>query len=435
MRYVVVGLHAAGRSACAWLREADPTAEIAGVDPSPTPLYSRPLISYALAGDMSAQAMNVAGDAYWADLGVTLARDRAVSLDAERGRLLLASGQSLPYDRLLLACGARPRPAGANGPLGGALADEVCFFRGRGDLERILARVVPGGAAAVLGGGLVGFKLTMGLIKRGMSVSLIVASPRPLALNVDEYVGGWVGERLANTPGVTLMTSTSVVSVDAGAEAGGRSGTGGHRPLRLRLDTGESLEVDLVAAGKGVLPETGWLADSGLEMDYGVLADGFLRTTDERIYAAGDLAQAPDVVHGDRRVNAVWPVAVEQGRVAALNMAGVRTPYGGTMAMNSIPVFGSLMVSVGAVNPALTRGCEFVLADTPKGSYLKLVFREDRLVGAVGLDAPPRLGELACAVRQGFRRRDLPGWWLGNAKHAAPLAAPGGYLARNAFLG
>ena len=425
MRYVVVGLHAAGRSACMWLRKADRTAEIVGVDPAPAPLYSRPLISYALAGEMTPAAMNVAGEDFWADLGVTLARERAISLDPGRGSLVLASGRTLVYDRLLLACGAIPRPVEAGGPLTG----EICFFRGRTDLERILNRVRPGGTAAVLGGGLVGFKLTVGLLKRGMAVTLIVASPRPLALNVDEHVGGWVGERLRNTPGVTLMTSTSVTSVESGAEAGSS------RPLRLLLDTGGFLDVDLVAAGKGVAPETGWLSHSGLECDYGVLSDGFLRTCDERIYVAGDLAQAPDVVFGDRRTNAIWPVAVEQGRVAALNMAGVKTPYAGTMAMNAIPVFGSRMVSVGAVNPALTRDCEFVVADGPRDSYLKLVFRENRLVGAVGLDAPPRLGELACAVKRGLNRRELPGWWLSNPKNAAPLAVPGFSLARNAGLG
>lgn len=421
MRYVVVGLHAAGRSACAWLRKADKTAEIVGVDPSPVPVYSRPLISYALAGDMAPEAMNVAGESFWADLGVTLVKEKAASLEPGRGSLVLASGRELAYDRLLLACGSRPRSA----DVGGALSGEVCFFRGRRDLERILAQVAPGGMAAVLGGGLVGFKLTMGLLRRGMSVTLIVASPHPLSLNVDEYVGAWVGERLKNTPGVTLLTSTSVTSVEAGLS----------RPLRLALDTGGFLDADLVAAGKGVLPETGWLSGSGLECKYGVLADNRLRTSDERVYVAGDLAQAPDLVHGDRRINAIWPVAVEQGRVSALNMAGVKAAYAGSMAMNAIPVFGSRMISVGMVNPAHTRDCEFALADGPRGSYLKLVFREGRLVGAVGLDAPVRLGELAFALKRGLRRRDLPDWWLGNPKNAAPLAAPGVCLAQNARLG
>lgn len=65
MRYVIVGLHAAGRSACAWLRRADPAAEIVGVDPAPLPVYSRPLISYALAGEMTPEAMTVADDAFF----------------------------------------------------------------------------------------------------------------------------------------------------------------------------------------------------------------------------------------------------------------------------------------------------------------------------------------------------------------------------------
>ncbi len=421
MRYVVVGLHAAGRSACAYLRRADPAAEIVGVDPAPLPVYSRPLISYALAGEMPPEAMTVADDAFFQSLGVTLVRERAVALDVGRGTVGLASGREVAYDRLLLACGAGPRPAGVEGPL----CHEVCFFRGRTDLARIMDRVRPGGVAAVLGGGLVGFKLTMGLLARGMSVHLIVASPRPLALNVDEYVGDWVGRRLADTPGVTLRTSTSVHEVEAGVA----------RPLRLCLNTGECLEVDLAAAGKGVIPRIQWLADTGLDLDQGVLADGFLRTADERIYAAGDVAQVPDMVHGDARINAVWPVAVEQGRVAALNMAGVRAAYPGTLAQNAIPVFGSRLISVGAVNPAFTAGAESVEADGPRGSYLKLVFRDHRLIGAVGLNAPPRLGELAFAIRRGLARRDIPDWWLHNPKNAAPLAAPGGTLAGNARLG
>ena len=420
MRYVVVGLHAAGRSACMWLRKVDRTAEIVGLDPSPLPVYSRPLISYVLAGEMAPRDMEVAGDGFWKELGVTVLGERAVGLDPARGSLQLASGRSLTYDRLLLACGARPRPASLDGPLAG----QVCFFRGRRDLERILGRVRPGGAAAVLGGGLVGFKLTMGFLKRGMDVTLIVTSPRPLSLNVDSHVGNWVGERLKNTPGVTLLTSTSVKRVEAGTRAA----------LRLDLDTGQSLEVDIVAAGKGVVPETGWLSDSGLECDYGVVTDHFLRTADERVYAAGDLAQAPDLVHGDTRVNAIWPVAVEQGRVAALNMAGIKAAYAGSMAMNAIPVFGSKMISVGAVNPSLTRGCDEVTTGGFASGYLKLVFRGQRLIGAVGLDAPPRLGELAFAIRRGLRRRDIPSWWLTNPKQAAPLAAPGGFLARNARL-
>ena len=421
MRHVVVGLHAAGHSACPWLRQADKTAEIIGVDPSPLPVYSRPLISYVLAGEMDPRGMSVADDGFWERLGVSILADKAVGLDAGWGRLFLASGKELAYDRLLLACGARPRPV----EVAGDAAGEVCFFRGRRDLDNVLARVRPGGVAAVLGGGLVGFKLTMGLLKRGMRATLIVTSPRPLSLNVDAHVGQWVGERLQNTPGVTLLTSASVTSID----------TGTARPLRLVLDSGATLDVDLVAAGKGVLPNTGWLAGSGLECEYGVLADSSLRTSDERVFVAGDLAQAPDIVHGDRRTNAVWPVAVEQGRVAALNMAGLAAGYAGSLAMNAIPVFGSRMISVGLVNPSLTRGCDFVDVGTPRGSYLKLVFREDRLVGAVGLDAPPRLGELAFAVKRGLRRRDIPAGWLANAQNAAPLAAPGGCLAGNVRLG
>ena len=83
MRYVVVGLHAAGRSACMWLRKVDKSAEIIGIDPSPLPVYSRPLISYVLAGEMAPRDMVVAGDGFWKEQGVTVLADRALALDPE----------------------------------------------------------------------------------------------------------------------------------------------------------------------------------------------------------------------------------------------------------------------------------------------------------------------------------------------------------------
>ncbi|WP_428559876.1 MAG: hypothetical protein ACP59X_15245 [Solidesulfovibrio sp. DCME] len=95
MRYVVVGLHATGRSACMWLRKVDKSAEIVGLDPSPLPVYSRPLISYVLSGEMALPDMDVATDGFWKDLGVSVRGERAVALDPGRGRLELASGESL----------------------------------------------------------------------------------------------------------------------------------------------------------------------------------------------------------------------------------------------------------------------------------------------------------------------------------------------------
>lgn len=418
MRFVIVGLHAAGRSACHWLRRVAPDAEIIGVDPEPGPPYARPLISYVLDREIEPLAMNLADAGYWDRLGVSVFAERAVGLDPNRKRLTLASGRELAYDRALLACGAAPRLV----PLQGEAASEICYFRGRADLQRVLARVKPGGLAAVLGGGLVGFKLTMGLLKRGMRVVLLVASPRPLALNVDEYVGEWAGKQLAATDGVELRTRSEVVSASF-APSGG---------LRLTLADGGSLDADLVAAGKGVVPELGWLAAAGLKVNDGVLVDARLQTSAEDVFAAGDVVEAWDLAHEAPRVNAIWPMAVEQGRIAALNMAGVKTAYDGSLAMSAIPLFGRHMVSVGAVNPRFTEEAAYVLADTPRGSYLNLVFRENRLIGAIGLNAAPRLGELAWAVRRRLRPCDIPSLWRSNPVNAAPLADRSLYTARNA---
>jgi nitrite reductase (NADH) large subunit len=411
MRYVVVGLHAAGRSACAWLRRLAPQAEIVGVAPRPDPPYARPLISHVLAGEVDQSLLFLKETDFFDQHGVTLCRERAVALDPNRRAVTLASGRELVYDALLVATGSSPRPAGVAGPAAG----DILYFRGRTDLEKVLAAVRPGGVAAVLGGGLVGFKLTCGLLARGMAVTLMVASPRPLSLNVDKDAGTIIGRMLADQPGVTLLTGVSVCCMEPGRQ----------RRFRLTLSDDSVHEVDLVAAGKGVVPATDWLAGSGIEATDGIPCDAFLETAAPGVFVAGDAALTTDVSLGEPRLNAIWPMAVEQGRYAAANMVGRRTPYPGSLSQNAVPVFASMMISVGTVNPRYTAGCTFLPVEPGRGRYLNLVFREDRLIGAVGLNAPPRLGELAFAVRKGLLRRDIPATWLHNPAGAAPLAASG----------
>jgi NAD(P)H-nitrite reductase large subunit len=411
MRFVVIGLHAAGRSACAWLRRLSPDAEILGVDPRPDPPYARPLISHVLAGEVDPGLLFLKETDFFDRHGVTLCREKATSLDPDRRVVTLASGRELPYDAALIATGSVPRPAGVDGPSAG----DIRYFRGRSDLDKVLADVRPGGMAAVLGGGLVGFKLTCGLLARGMNVTLLVTSPRPLSLNVDATAGSLVGNMLACRPGVTLMTNVSVVCMEPGTS----------RRHRLTLSNGTVHEVDLVAAGKGVIPATDWLTGTGLATAEGVPADAYLQTAAPDVYVAGDAALTTDLSLGEQRLNAIWPMAVEQGRYAAVNMAGGRVAYPGSLSQNAVPVFESMMISVGTVNPRYTAGCDFeTVASGPRG-YLNLVFRDDRLIGAVGLDAPPRLGELAAAVRRGLKRGDIPANWLRNPAGAAPLAAAG----------
>jgi len=405
MRYVVVGLHAAGRSACHWLKKLDPQAEIIGIDPSASPAYARPLISYVLDEELPWDKLEKHVPVYWPKDGIQILPEKAVSLDPGRKEIFLDSGRKVAYDRLLLCTGSTPRQVRVKGD-----KDAICYFRGRKDLKKVLDRVTPGGVAAVLGGGLVGFKLTMGLIVRKMKINLIVSSPRPLALNVDEYVGDKLGEKLSSLPDVDLFTSTSVTAIEPGQK----------RKLKLILDTGQDLEVDLVAAGKGVIPNTSWLEGSGLETDYGLLVDDYLKTNVDDVYAAGDIAQAYDLLLEQKNVNAIWPVAVEQGRVAAYNMAGFKMKYPGSMSMNAIPVFDSHMISVGLVNPRYTKDCTSMTFSDKNGAYLNLIFREQRLIGAIGLNATPRLGELAYAIKQRLKQNQIPTTWI-ERSNSAPI--------------
>ena len=431
MRYVIAGLHAAGRSACAWLRRLDPGAEILGLDPEAAPAYARPLISHVLAGEIEPGLLDLAEADPFAALGVTVVPERAVALAPDRREITTESGRTLAYDRLLLATGASPRKVEmtGGGRPGAHPVVRPAGWPGRSAISGA-GRTSPGSRTASNPGawpwswaaGLVGFKLTVGLLARRMRVRLIVSSPPA------------PGPERGRVPGRDHRTEPG--------RAAGRGAVHQHLGHGRGAGPGAPLPAGFEHRGRGgggpgggrkrgVVPAVGWLAGTGLDDREGIPVDERLKTAAPDVYAAGDLARAYDVALGAPQVNAIWPLAVEQGRIAAWNMAGKDAPYPGGLAMNSIPMFGGHLVSVGAVNPRYTAGCEGLALEPRKGSYLKLVFRENTLVGAVGFNAAPRLGELAWAVRQGLTRERIPRAWLTNTVNAAPLAAATWGLAQN----
>lgn len=284
-----------------------------------------------------------------------------VSLDTSDREALLADGDRLPFDWLLIATGASPKlPAVQGVDLAG-----IFVLRSLDDADAISAWVKPGQKALVLGGWLVGLKAAEALCQRGMKVRIAVSSGRILSQMLDDHGAELVLKQLESKR-YEFLLNTEV------QEFYGRRQVEG-----VTLNSGEKLPVDLVVVAKGVDPETSFLQGSGIKLNRGVIVDNFLQTNIPGIYAAGDVAETPDRLQGSFRVKALWGNAVEQGKAAARNMAGYNFAYRGSKSLNSLKIEEVGIISGGIVYPG-GEGCVVhACRDEFNKLYRKLVVRHD----------------------------------------------------------
>jgi len=366
---LVVGSSAAGIAACEAAREHAPECSITLVTADACPQYSRPLLPYVLAGRIGPPEMNWRADGYLEnELGVRVMRGvRATRLKSDAGAVALDHGAELTFDRLILATGAR----GATLSIPGANLAGVCAFRNLADLETIDRLAGPGRRAVVLGGGNVGLQACEALRARGMNVTVVVTSPHLLSQMVDAEAGRRVGELFVRH-GLDVRTGHDAIEI-----------VGEGRVEGVRLDDGELIGADLVIVGKGIRPNVEWLRGSGIKIARGIVVDLCGRTSLPGIFAAGDCAEAIDPLTGRSSISGIWPVAYEMGRAAGSTAVGVERPSGGALRMNASRFFGEPIISIGEVCPERLEGATAQILACREGVYRKLVYRRDRLAGAL----------------------------------------------------
>ncbi|MFE7241135.1 NAD(P)/FAD-dependent oxidoreductase [Streptomyces sp. NPDC057580] len=289
-RVVVVGNGIAGLTAADTLREAGFDGELTIVGDEPHPAYSRPALSKALlldGDDMSSHELPPAGHGATELLGV-----RATGLDPERRIVTLDDGSALPYDRLVLATGSRARRLSE--------LPEEFTLRGLDDALRLRGRLTDRPSVVVVGGGALGMEIASGCLAAGCRVTL-VSQGVPLITQLGPYLAD-VFVKAALDLGLTLVETGSARLEQRAGEA------------RVVLDDGAVLEADILLTAVGDVPNTEWLADTGLTAKGVVPVDsrGLVRPD---VAAVGDLAAFP-TPHGLRRVP-LWSSAIEQAKVAA----------------------------------------------------------------------------------------------------------------------
>jgi len=368
MKYVIIGNSAAGIGAAEAIRQSDKESPLTIISDEPEHTYSRALISYELAGWINKGRLELRPPEFYDENNIKrMLGQRAVKIDVANKEIELKDGDRIPYDKLLLATGGSPQKTGIEGED----RKGVFGFRTYADLMKIYDTVKSAKSGVVLGGGCVGLQAASGLHHHQVETTIVIASPHLLSQVADPECGDFFQE-LFEQNGVHVRTRTKPVEFK-----------GGDTIESVVFDDGTELPAQIVIVGKGVKPNTQLAEDTRIEVDWGILTDDHMQTGEPDILAAGDVALTQDRVTCESTVNAVWPCAYEQGRVAGMNMAGNKARYDGSMRMNAADFFGISFVSIGVVKPRVDGYDMHTYFNKDRKLYRKLVFKDEKLVGAV----------------------------------------------------
>lgn len=389
-RLVIVGASLAGLRAGQAARTAGFEGELVMVGDERHLPYTRPPLSKELlAGEHSVDRVSLPCDKLDAEWRLGVA---AASLDRRRGCVVLADGEEIAYDRLIVATGSQAR----SWPGPGAELEAVHVLRDLDDALALRAAFDEQPRVAIVGAGFIGCEVAQTARKAGLEVTLIDVAATPM-LPLGSELGTWCAD-LHRDHGVDLRLGTGV------------AGLLGHgRVEAVELIDGERVPADVVVIGLGAIPNTEWLAGSGLQLDPGLACDATLTAAGApEILGAGDIVSWPHVLaDGDAIRIEHWTVAAEQGKLAgsnALISPAERKPY------DAPPYFWSDQYDVKIQALGLPGRAERleVLEASPDGS--RIVYGGERggqLVGVITINAARRLGFYRQALSDRLPFEDL----------------------------
>ncbi|MCW3999969.1 MAG: FAD-dependent oxidoreductase [Candidatus Bathyarchaeota archaeon] len=385
-KYVVIGASAACLGAIEAIREDDPIGTLVAISDEPCPHYSRPMISDFVSGKADLNKMKCRNDEFWKQKNVqAIFGKKATALDLAAKAVTLEDGEKIFYEKLLLATGGKPFVP----KMEGQEKDGVFTFTTIKDAQRVSEKIaaINAKSAVVIGAGLIGLSVTDALSKRGLKVTMVELQEKILSLLLDPKASDMV-EAVVRAAGVNIVTGQSVQKIIGKPDNDGAVGG-------VVLTKGETVPCDLVIVAIGVIPRTELVAGTEVKTNRGIVVDNTMQTNVPGVYASGDVAEAYDFVLGQNRLLPLWPLAIEEGRVAGYNMAGQKTLYNGGTNMSSLKYFGIPIVSIGLANPKDDPSLEvLVKADASSKVYKKLVLKNNVIVGMTMVNCIERAGTL-----------------------------------------
>jgi len=384
-RHVMIGSGPAAMTAAETIRGLDADAEIVIVSAEGHGYYSRPGLAYYLAKEVPEEGLFPFSPQDFARLDLHLLHDRAVRVSPAAHRVTLESGHELPYDRLLIATGSRAIPV----DVPGARLDGVTKLDDLDDVRDLIRRSRTAKAAVVIGGGITAIEIVEGLRAHKVHVHYFMRKDHYWSDVLSDSESHIVEEGL-RAQGVEIHFFARLAQII------GRDG----RVVGVETEDGQKIACDLVAVAFGVLPQMELPKAAGLDCGRGILVDRYLRSSDNDIFAAGDLAEVGDASSERRTIEVLWSSAVAKGRIAGLNMAGEPVhAYEAAAPLNVTRLAGLKITIMGTVGSGkdsdlegIARGGSetwhrlgdaTVMESQIGEAHVRLVFGEHTITGAV----------------------------------------------------
>lgn len=392
LNYVIVGGGIAGNAAAEAIREVDNAGSIVILTDELQRPYDRvPLSKTYLTGNLR-RAPYLHHAEYYKQRDIEIRTDCGVkSINVDEKVVTDVNGNRIPYDRLLMATGGRPRPL----EISGNELEGIFYLRTLDDAAKIRGALKDASCATVVGGGFIGCEVASSLAAVGLEVRLVEVMPYLMYRVLDRGTAEWLTSRLKDA-GVHLVVNAEVVGFSGDA-----------RVEKVLIKDGRTWSTDLVVVGVGMIPNAEVVERAGFLVDNGVVVDEYLETSVPGVYAAGDVANYYCSVYGRHLRVEHWDSAIAQGRRAGMNMAGQRDRYDG------LPYFFSRFSTVNITGVGTITGWERCVelgaVDDPRG-FARLFFSKGKLTGVLGIHVDDSLLDVATEAIRGqamFERPDV----------------------------
>ncbi|MFN3967077.1 MAG: NAD(P)/FAD-dependent oxidoreductase, partial [Endomicrobiia bacterium] len=368
------------------IRKLDNSAKIIMVSDENYPIYSRCLLSYYLAGDINEEKLKYRQEDFFEQNFIEpILGKKVLRVEPHKKFVVLEDGSTVEYDKLLIATGSRSKMEN----IPGKEKYGVFGLRNISDAKQIDTRLGKTKTAVMLGGGLIGLKTAYAVHKRGVKVIVVVKSPHILSQIMDKEAAEIVQKHISQQ-GIEIQTNLAAKEI-----------LGSHQEVEgVKLENDTVIECELIIVGKGVQPNIELAKDTEIKTNYGIVVNEYLQTSIDDIYAAGDVAECKDLISGNYTINALWPNAVLQGKIAGYNMVlGNTKKYDGSLAMNSVDFFNLPVITCGVTKR--NENIEvLVTKNERKCIYKKFLIKNGCLIGFVLIGDIQQAGVYNSLVRK-----------------------------------
>ena len=374
LRYVIIGNSAAGVGAVEGIRQIDQQGKITIITDEPYHTYSRPLISYFLLGKVTEDSIKYRDNSFYTDNNCTLFCGVAVTkIEEETKTVSLSNGQSIQYDKLLMATGSLAFVPPFKGL---ETVKNKYIFMSLDDAHKLNDALNSESRVLIVGAGLIGLKCTEGILNRVKHITVLDLAPRILSSILDDEGAKLVQEHLENK-GVEFKLGCNIERFENDTAF---------------LENREKIDFDVLVIAVGVRPNTALLSDIA-DIDRGIVINKKSETTVPDIYAAGDCTQTVDISSGQKKIMAILPNAYMQGEAAGINMAGGEKSFDKAIPMNAIGFCGLHMITAGNYTGE-------VYEEYNDKNYKRLFYSDNMLNGYILIGNVAKAGIYTSLIRE-----------------------------------